>query len=65
MSTPSVSMEKARARVARLLAELAGIAARVCVVWPLRNSPWHVAVAQVKLEVERARRASDEKGGRA
>ena len=57
--------ESVRARVAWLWCELASIARLARVLWPWRNSPGHIAAAQFELEVERARRASGEKGGRA
>jgi hypothetical protein len=62
---PSGSLEKARALVAGLWTALAGIARFARKHWPLRNSQGHVALAQFELEAERARRASEEKGGRA
>ena len=34
-------------------------------LWPWRNSKRHIAAAQIALEIERARRASGENGGRA
>jgi hypothetical protein len=58
-------MEKARALVAWLWDELAGVARFARRWWPWRNSPGHIAAVQFELEVERARRASGEKSGRA
>lgn len=52
MRTPSNHIEIGRLQVARVL-------------WPWPDSPGHIAAAQFELEVERARRASSEKGGRA
>jgi hypothetical protein len=65
MSTPSGSIDKARALVAALWRKLVIIARFVRVLWPWHNSPGHIAAAQFELEVERAHRASGEKGGRA
>jgi hypothetical protein len=65
MSGPSGGFEKARSIVALLWCDLARIARFARVLWPWRNSPGHIAAAQFELEVERARRTSAEKGGRA
>jgi hypothetical protein len=64
-AAPSGSIEKARALVAWLWAELGRITRFARKHWPWRNSQGHVALAQFELEAERARRASGEKGGRA
>jgi hypothetical protein len=65
MSAPFGGIAKARARVAWPWNELASIARFVRVRWPWRNSPVHIAVAQLELGVKQARCASAEKGGRA
>jgi len=52
-------------RVDALWRGLAKIARFARVLWPFHNSQSHIAVAQFELEIERARRASAEKGGRA
>ena len=65
MSAPSGGIEKPRARVAALWRKLACTTRLVRTWWPWRNSPGHIAAAQFELEIERARRASAEKGGRA
>lgn len=65
IDAPTVSGEKVRSLVAWLWDELAGIARLARRWWPLRNSLWYSAIGQFELEVERARRASAEKGGRA
>jgi hypothetical protein len=65
VSASSGGIEKARARVAALWRELGRAARLARVLWPWRNSPGHIAAAQFDLEVERARRASEENGGRA
>jgi hypothetical protein len=64
VSAPSNRIEEIRARVDALWHKLARIAHLACKHWPWRNSPGHIAAAQFELEVERARRASGEKGGR-
>ncbi len=65
MSAPSNRIEEIRARVDAHWHKLAKIARLARVLWPWRNSPGHIAIAQFELEVERAWRASGEKGGRA
>ena len=65
MSGPSCGVDKARALVAAMWRDMAAHLRVVCRGWPCRNSAEHIAVAQFQLEVERARRASEEKGGRA
>jgi hypothetical protein len=64
MSAPSNRIERIRARMDALWHKLAKIAHHARKYWPWRNSPGHIAAAQFELEVERARRASGEKGGR-
>lgn len=63
MSASSIGIEKARKLVAARWSALSIIARLVCAQWPWRNSPGHIAAAQFSLEVERARRTSEEKGG--
>lgn len=65
MSAPSGGVDKARAMVAAMWRGLAALLRALSRQWPCPNSLWHIAVAEFHLEVERARRASEEKGGRA
>ncbi|MHB1865843.1 MAG: hypothetical protein ACYCPS_06855 [Candidatus Saccharimonadales bacterium] len=65
MSAPSNRIEEIRARVDALWHKLAKISRFARRRWPWHRSLWHTAIAQFELEVERARRASGEKGGRA
>ena len=65
MSAPVGGIEKTRAHVAWLWYGLGGIARLPRVLWPWRSSEGHIAAAQFELELERARRANEEKGGRA
>jgi hypothetical protein len=61
----SAGIEEARALVACRWRGLARIARLARLLWPCRNSLGHIAAAQFELEVEQARRTSEEKGGRA
>lgn len=54
-------MSGPRELVAALWCDLGVFVRLVCVRWPCRNSPSHIAIAQFELEVEKARRASGEK----
>lgn len=63
MSAPVERNEKARALVHCRWRALKRIARLARALWPCRNSLGHIAAAQFELEVERARRASEEKGG--
>jgi len=65
VSARSDGMGKARAHVAWLWGVLATISRFARRRWPRHRSLWHTAIAQFELEVERARRASGGKGGRA
>jgi hypothetical protein len=65
MNARSGGVEQARALVAGLWRNFAALLRFVCALWPCHNSSEHISLAQFHFEVERARRASGEKGGRA
>ncbi len=52
-----------RVLVVKLWAALAALVRAVCKGWPRCNSAEQIALAQFGLEIERARRASNERGG--
>ncbi len=58
MSAPFERTREIRKRVNAHWHKLRRIARLACMLWPWRNSLGNIAVAQLKLEVERAWRAS-------